>query len=190
MEDISKKTKGLGRKVWLLVQAVLPRSRSKDFDTARKEWFVSGYEYADEADGHDCVCTHSGLKHLFEITNMFTGEILFPIGSVCINLFKNKEMDDVVKECERRRSRIDRWGHKVAKRGWLGGKKYKSMPDAYFKYLKTLTRPAPHLADMIAYYDARQTRTYKFPAPKVPVHDSDSKLHPGEKQFWDWLGMS
>lgn len=76
-----------------LVAAVLSNSASDVWRTAVREWVVSSVEDRGTADG-ECVCGKVGLRYLYTISNSQTGRVLHPIGSECIQLFDNEEMDN------------------------------------------------------------------------------------------------
>jgi hypothetical protein len=140
-----------------LQRVVITHSAANDWMTARGEWVRVG---RNTHIGNMCVCGYNPIVHNFYIENGRTGCQLYPIGSVCIEQFDNpeltKECRRLMNEDRRERRRLKKWDETVAPRGWFGGKKYKDMPAAYFKYLATLENPAPHLADMVAYYEARE----------------------------------
>lgn len=82
-----------------LQKAVVDASRSTSWMGAVGEWEVTGLEEHPQAAGI-CVCGKTGLLCLYTIHNPVTGETLFPIGSVCVNLFGVDELDadvDVLK---------------------------------------------------------------------------------------------
>lgn len=77
---------------WDLIEVVLANSSAKDWETAKTEWTIVGFE-VDETVTSKCVCKKEGLKYLYKIGNLITGKTLFPIGSVCINKFEEKELN-------------------------------------------------------------------------------------------------
>lgn len=72
-----------------LKEIVLANSYAKTYAEATTEWVTS---YYDTCDSDVCLCGKCGLQHRYEITNVKTGKILFPIGSECINKFNNEKM--------------------------------------------------------------------------------------------------
>lgn len=72
---------------------VIGKSTSRNWDIARKEWDVVGYE---EADRSICTCGKTGLKHCFRLKNRYNGNIIFPIGSDCVMKFGDDRMDEKV----------------------------------------------------------------------------------------------
>lgn len=72
-----------------LKQVVLDNSYAKTYAEATTEWVTT---YYDTCDSDICVCGKCGLKNRYEITNVKTGAILFPIGSECIEKFDNEKM--------------------------------------------------------------------------------------------------
>lgn len=62
---------------------ILPLSRSKIFETARREWGLVGIEISAEFD--NCPCGQEILEHCF-IHNDVTGSTTF-VGNVCVNRF-------------------------------------------------------------------------------------------------------
>lgn len=57
------------------------------------EWEIVGCE-EDARQASWCVCGHPHLRYLFTIVNQLNGNVLFPIGSVCINQFGRADLDD------------------------------------------------------------------------------------------------
>lgn len=75
----------------VLKNAVLAKSSSDDFGEASDEWkVVSMYKSKDAT--AQCVCGQCNLKNLFLLKNAKTNEVLFPIGSSCVNFFGNEQM--------------------------------------------------------------------------------------------------
>lgn len=83
-----------------LVAAVLSNSVSDVWDTAVLEWAVNGVEDHGAPEGA-CVCGNVGLRYLYTIRNAQTGRVLYPIGSECIQLFGNEEMDNTTESLRR-----------------------------------------------------------------------------------------
>lgn len=78
-------------KSYKLIDEVINCSKADDWQNAKTEWEIVNYAYVDS--DHTCVCGQEGLKHLYTIQNTVTKKILFPIGSVCINKFENKDLN-------------------------------------------------------------------------------------------------
>lgn len=74
-------------KFQILKDTIIENSDANNFDRSLVEWRVNGYSEDDECDGV-CICTKTGLRHLFSIKNQINGNELFPIGSVCIDHFR------------------------------------------------------------------------------------------------------
>lgn len=83
-----------------LRRVVLNASRARSWSAAVEEWQVLGVE-EDPAGRGICVCGKTGLVHLYTIGNRRTERRLFPIGSVCINLFEVEELSTDVKVLRR-----------------------------------------------------------------------------------------
>jgi hypothetical protein len=62
---------------------ILPLSESKDFNTARQEWMLTGVELHEEWD--NCPCGQD-IKELCHIKNQINGNKAY-VGNVCINRF-------------------------------------------------------------------------------------------------------
>lgn len=82
-----------------LKSAVLQKSESNIWDDAVLEWRVSGWE-EDPTLSESCICGKENLRYLFEIENEQNGEILFPIGSSCINKFGRRDLTETVRTQE------------------------------------------------------------------------------------------
>lgn len=75
-----------------LMDVVLAHSKSSTWQEAKNEWYVSG-QLLDKSDYDTCVCGYHPIIDLYEITNDETGDVLFPIGSVCIKKFESSRMN-------------------------------------------------------------------------------------------------
>ncbi len=75
-----------------LVDAVLSKSVSVNFDEAAREWKVTMSFVDPECDG-TCVCGKMHLRYLYEITNLVNYNTLYPVGSECVRSFENDEMN-------------------------------------------------------------------------------------------------
>ena len=62
---------------------ILPLSNSKDFNTARTEWILIGFEVSEEFD--NCPCGQEIKEHCY-IRNKLNGNITY-VGNICINRF-------------------------------------------------------------------------------------------------------
>lgn len=75
--------------------AVIKASRADCWAQAVEEWQVVGVEEDPHAKGV-CVCGKTGLVYLYTIQNQLNHEVLFPIGSSCVNSFEVEELDVTV----------------------------------------------------------------------------------------------
>ncbi|WP_344298075.1 hypothetical protein, partial [Agromyces neolithicus] len=75
-----------------LRSAVIDASRSNRWAQAVEEWQVVGVEEDPQGAGV-CTCGKTGLVYLYTIHNRHTDQVLFPIGSSCVNLFEVEELD-------------------------------------------------------------------------------------------------
>lgn len=78
-----------------LSTAVIEASASDYWAAAVLEWEITDAREDANAD-ETCVCGKTGLRYLFEISNLSTGRVLYPIGSECIHLFEVSELDTEV----------------------------------------------------------------------------------------------
>lgn len=69
-----------------LKRQVLDNSDSDNWDEAILEWRIGKIEIDNDKQS-ECYCGQSGIKELNEIVNVYNGQSMFPIGSVCINKF-------------------------------------------------------------------------------------------------------
>lgn len=59
-----------------------------DKQKAMSELYISGMrDIVDESMRPDCVCCHPKIRYCYEVTSRITGKSLYPIGSVCIEIF-------------------------------------------------------------------------------------------------------
>ena len=75
-----------------LCERVINLSESDTWETAVQEWEILNCE-VDNSQVQSCVCGKDRLKYLFTIGNTKNGEILYPIGSTCIEKFGREDLD-------------------------------------------------------------------------------------------------
>ncbi|GEB47443.1 hypothetical protein MTE01_33880 [Microbacterium testaceum] len=83
-----------------LRRVVIDASKGSSWAKAVREWQVTGVEEDPTSTG-SCVCGKNNLRYLYQIENHHTGGALFPIGSVCVNLFEVKTLKRDVKVLRR-----------------------------------------------------------------------------------------
>lgn len=89
-----------GANIRNLIRAVVSRSVADDFEHARLEWDVTDCYIAGEGDSvasERCICGHEPITECFVIKNRFTGEVIDPIGNVCVKQFRRQDMADIAK---------------------------------------------------------------------------------------------
>lgn len=74
-----------------LQQVVVGSSESKTWGTAVLEWTVVDLEEDPGGQGV-CVCGHPHLVQMFTIKNVHNGELLYPIGNVCVKKFRRQDL--------------------------------------------------------------------------------------------------
>ena len=75
-----------------LIKRVIELSVDDIWEGAVQEWEIVDCEI-DESMSQACVCGKDRLKYLFTIRNFKNGNILYPIGSTCINKFGRADLD-------------------------------------------------------------------------------------------------
>jgi hypothetical protein len=158
MDSLLGKTVALKKKFTQLVREVLPLSTSDDWNIARKEWEIIWKEVWSVDDGITCVCGYVGLVYVYKLRNVLNGNILYPIGSVCIEHFKNDTMDQVVKDV----TKIHRREKDIVPGGRFKDKRYIDVPAWYFEFLKGKVRTRP-FRRMVSYYELRMKRAMTIP---------------------------
>lgn len=88
-----------------LIEAVLARSVAANFADAVEEWEVDGCvqlttEPGGEPNVARCVCGHSPITTCFSICNKINGEVLKPVGRVCIRRFGRPGLDAEARRAE------------------------------------------------------------------------------------------
>lgn len=78
-----------------LRRVVIEGSVAQRWAHAVEEWQVVGVEEDPQAEGI-CVCGKTGLIYLYTIRNRHNFQEIFPIGSTCVNLFEQDELDVAV----------------------------------------------------------------------------------------------
>lgn len=78
-----------------LQQGVVAASESHTWESAVLEWRVIDLEEDPTGQG-ECVCGHPNLVQLFTIKNVNNGQILYPIGNICVNKFGRQDLSHQV----------------------------------------------------------------------------------------------
>ncbi len=78
-----------------LIQAVIDNSNSNKWYDAVLEWDIEDC-IEDETCSGTCVCGKFGLRYLYTILNERNGNILYPIGSCCIQKFNRADLDEEI----------------------------------------------------------------------------------------------
>lgn len=78
-----------------LINQVINLSLSSNWEDAVREWNIEDwFDYQFTGGDNVCVCGKEHLRYLYRIRNRNTNEILFPIGSSCINKFGRHELHE------------------------------------------------------------------------------------------------
>ena len=77
------------------IRMVVDNSKSKSWDSAKQEWKIVSCK-EDCTCMSACLCGKTGIKYLYSIKNVCNENILFPIGSSCIEKFESNVMDEEV----------------------------------------------------------------------------------------------
>lgn len=83
------------RDIGALQKAVIEASENRFWEEAVCEWEIMDC-YIDENRKSVCICGQEGLKYCFTIQNRYNGNILYPIGSSCINQFGRNDLKQIV----------------------------------------------------------------------------------------------
>ena len=78
-----------------LVREVVKQSESNNWDEAKTEWNIVNL-MEDKTEKSQCICGQPNLRYLYTIKNVKNGNTLFPIGSQCINQFKQDDLNNDV----------------------------------------------------------------------------------------------
>lgn len=79
-----------------LIKTVIEKSEANNWEEAVKEWKI--YEVEEDPDCNSyCTCGKEGLRYLFTIKNRINNNIIYPIGSSCINKFGVDKLKDEAK---------------------------------------------------------------------------------------------
>lgn len=76
-----------------LIVTVINVSESNEWLDAVDEWEIYDCE-EDEDCSSRCICGKENIRYLYTIRNIHNGEMLFPIGSSCINKFGRRDLKD------------------------------------------------------------------------------------------------
>ena len=86
------------RRLW---RAVVDKSEADNFEEARWEWHVVKCYDASACDpsapAERCICGHEPIIECFVLLNRLNGNVLDPVGNVCVRQFGRDDMDDVVR---------------------------------------------------------------------------------------------
>lgn len=83
------------RDIGALQKAVIEASENRFWEEAVCEWEIMDC-YIDENRKSVCICGQEGLKYCFTIQNRYNGNILYSIGSSCINQFGRSDLKQIV----------------------------------------------------------------------------------------------
>lgn len=75
------------------MMTVIRSSESDNWKDAVVEWDIDDCE-EDLSCSSECVCGKENIKYLYTIRNRYSGRILYPIGSSCINKFGREDLRD------------------------------------------------------------------------------------------------
>lgn len=78
-----------------LIKRVIDLSESNSWSGAVNEWEIIDME-DDITQTESCVCGHENLRYLFTIRNALNGNILYPIGSTCIEKFQRNDLNEEI----------------------------------------------------------------------------------------------
>ncbi len=78
-----------------LMGAVVAGSFASTWDQAVFEWDVTDVD-EDPTSSNMCVCGQPDLVLLYTIRNRYTGAVLFPIGSTCVNHFGRRDLNQQI----------------------------------------------------------------------------------------------
>ena len=76
-----------------LIKEVMRKSESDIWDLAVDEWYIENVT-EDRSLSGECVCGKENLRYLFTIRNSKNNNVLFPIGSSCIEKFDRDDLND------------------------------------------------------------------------------------------------
>lgn len=77
-----------------LIQTIIEKSVSDIWFDAVLEWEIVDCEEDDYNDS-SCVCGKENIKYLFEIQNIHNNNVVFPIGSTCIQKFGREDLNEL-----------------------------------------------------------------------------------------------
>ena len=110
-----------------------------DFKLASQEWDITNFFKEHHC---DCCCGKKDISNIFSITNRINNNMIEYIGSSCIGLFENDNLDKQVKKIisiERSRKKVNLYGDEVLKSGTrFDGKTIKFVCKHHPKYVKWL----------------------------------------------------
>jgi hypothetical protein len=77
-----------------LFQVVSENSESDNLEDMIKEWEIVGYE---KEENSQCICGKKHILDVYKIRNKLNTNYLYPVGSKCIQLFENDDMNHDIK---------------------------------------------------------------------------------------------
>ena len=81
-----------------LSERILALSKSKFIENALYEWVI---DYDEEPESTSCICGHS-ISRIFKAKNTINGNVISPLGCVCIEKFKgDSRFYQSFKKCQR-----------------------------------------------------------------------------------------
>ncbi len=89
--DARAQVRATGPSGWALAGIIMQASQAETWAQARLEWDVIEREDIG-ADSEMCVCGHEGIRYLHTVENRVTDEVLYPVGSTCVEKFDSEDM--------------------------------------------------------------------------------------------------
>jgi len=77
-----------------LIEKLISCSESKDYYHSVEEWEITDFN---QEENSECVCG-TGITDCYTITNKINGNVLHPIGNICIKKFDSEQLNRQMKK--------------------------------------------------------------------------------------------
>ena len=119
-----------------LVNQVISNSNSETFEAARLEWKITAYHTVNIEENISCICGQPHLVNLYEITNIYNKNSIYPLGSECITKFEYDDLNYQRKLITTGKKRFINKGKR------FDGLTYEEICNTYPDYLEFLMKHA------------------------------------------------
>lgn len=177
-----------------LKKIVIENSIANNFEHAKEEWIMLDFNPDGDGVNSTCVCGQCGLKKIYTIQNKLNKNILYPIGSVCINHFQNNQLTVSLNQINKYNVKFT---NKNKKYDGLTYEEIYQNDESYLKWLEKQQFDKPKYKKLIEFYKYRQKINIIKQITRIYLYVSYNEKNEAKKlgALWDkelkkWFVMS